>query len=77
MVFNGLWLSCKAHRSQPLAQLLSAFRATHYLMTGVEDASIAVHSRLDTPPYESGNIFYARAYAARETSLTTFNGDRR
>ncbi|KAJ5413871.1 AMP-binding enzyme (aureobasidin A1 biosynthesis complex) [Penicillium cosmopolitanum] len=39
-LYNNLQAFCKTHQATPFAVLLAAFRATHYRLTGVEDATI-------------------------------------
>ncbi|KAJ5413870.1 nonribosomal peptide synthetase TES [Penicillium cosmopolitanum] len=39
-LYNNLHAFCKTHQATPFAVLLAAFRATHYRLTGVEDATI-------------------------------------
>ncbi|KAJ5413867.1 non-ribosomal peptide synthetase [Penicillium cosmopolitanum] len=39
-LYSNLHAFCKTHQATPFAVLLAAFRATHYRLTGVEDATI-------------------------------------
>ncbi|KAI0393337.1 hypothetical protein F5Y17DRAFT_312831 [Xylariaceae sp. FL0594] len=59
---------CKAHKATPLAVLLAAFRATHYRLTGAEDATIGVpNANRNRPELEDMIGFFVNTQCMRIT----------
>jgi non-ribosomal peptide synthetase component F len=68
-VYERLRAFCRAHQTTAFAVLLAAFRATHYRLTGAEDATIGTPiANRNRPELESMIGFFVNAQCMRITA---------